>query len=306
MKIRATISARKLILIILLMSGYIFPIYGAKKNSTPSGTSIVKAKVSCKAQFTEFKNRAATHPGSAGIFVDVPYIYSGSKITYSTGKMTEPLKFEVTKAGIVTVAAPRSATDYLTSDGWKEVDTFYTQFNKKWMNLIFEKYLGEGEYELKVGRKGKRPPRLLIYEKKKITTPSDTPVVRAKVSCKKQFTEFKNKATTHPDMDTAGVFIDVPEIYSGWKISYSGDKPLKFKVKKAGIVTVATPQASTGYLTSDGWKEVGIYHLHFSNRQSGTKYTSLIFEKYLGEGEYELKGNVEGNWQPRPRLLKRN
>jgi hypothetical protein len=144
-----------------------------------------------------------------------------------------------------------------------------------------------------------------IYGEKKNSTPSDTPVVRAKVSCKAQFTKFKNKASSYPDDDTTGIFVDVPDIYSGWKITYGKwDKPLEFEVKKAGIVTVATPQAVTRYLRSDGWKEVGIFYTQCSNTQFDKKWTSLIFEKYLSKGEHQLKENMEGPGQPR--LLKRN
>jgi hypothetical protein len=99
-------------------------------------------------------------------------------------------------------------------------------------------------------------------------------------------------------------FVDVPARYSEWYITLfrggSGDQPLKFKVRKAGVVTLADfPARAKKLLREEGWTEVGRFAVYNTSKEKSLTY--IIMEKHLEEGTYLFE--AAGNVFKRPPLL---
>lgn len=130
---------------------------------------------------------------------------------------------------------------------------------------------------------------------------------RARVSYDCIMSKLKNDAQVNPESFSDGfipVYSDVPEQYSGWKITTlrykNKGKSLEIRVKKAGIVTLSTPSKAFSALSADGWKEVGRYTV----KKGGVKKSQfIIVEKYLEKGEYEFKAGGNKNSERPPCLL---
>jgi hypothetical protein len=108
---------------------------------------------------------------------------------------------------------------------------------------------------------------------------------RAHVYCSNSETKLKNKVSAWGN----GIFMDVPEEYSGWNITQMEEdtkkQPLKVRVKKSGIVTLAIEEKrAKHYLVAEEWTKVGGFTIHM-----GKPYTFIIMEKYLEEGKYEFR-----------------
>ena len=141
-----------------------------------AAAKITLAKVSYKASTVRCRNGIIANPNfrsDRGTYLKVPQKYSGWKATYPERK-GDSLKFEVEKAGIVTVMNVKSMSGYLLADGWKEVSTAYVDWRAKDDRggdvesaeqnitlIILGKHLDVGKYEIRAAG-STTWPRLLM------------------------------------------------------------------------------------------------------------------------------------------------
>lgn len=135
--------------ILLLIIASILVNVGYGEEETPL------AKVYCRDSFVRFRNESYPREIANGAFAAIPDSYVSWKFSYPKDypeKKIQSLKFKVKEAGIVHVITSLAGSKHLTSDGWKVTGEFFVVINdKKWKDVILEKFLAEGEYEIGKG-----------------------------------------------------------------------------------------------------------------------------------------------------------
>jgi len=113
------------------------------------------AEVYCKDSFTRFRNESYPREIANGQFTDIPERFASWKFSYPDSYPAEQkqgLKFKVKKPGLVYLVTTQAGSKHVTSDGWKVVGEFFVDIRgTKYKNMILEKHLPEGQYEIGVG-----------------------------------------------------------------------------------------------------------------------------------------------------------
>ena len=120
------------------------------------------------------------------------------------------------------------------------------------------------------------------------------PSMEAEVSSKAKFVRLREGSRIYLDREV--VYHSVPEKFAGYKVSvrnFRSEKPVRFKVRKAGTVRLVASSTRLAELLSDGWSEAGrITTLDAEGRVS--QGTICVIEKRLDIGDYSISSKNAG------------
>jgi hypothetical protein len=115
---------------------------GGKVDSSEG--KLARAKISSKLNFNRFRDGTKVVGDSYKFYSHIPEKYDGWMVSTVKETTTEPTKFEIKEAGIVSIVVFQSVLKKYNSEGWEKVDEL--KFNEEWKVWILEKYLEVGEY----------------------------------------------------------------------------------------------------------------------------------------------------------------
>ena len=115
------------------------------------------ADVYCKAKYEKFKDGSPlyTDSGIDIVLNNVPEKYKKCKITKSTYRSEEPIKFKIKEDGVVLIVIHEHAVEKYTSDGWNKkeeiecIDNNAREGLGKKKFFLLSKHYVKGEYEMK-------------------------------------------------------------------------------------------------------------------------------------------------------------
>ena len=118
--------------------------------------------------------------------------------------------------------------------------------------------------------------------------------IEAKIYSREKFVRLRNGTPLYSEKEVA--YHSFPEKFDGYRISVRNlrsEEPVRFKVKKAGLVRIAAAGVLLSDLRNDGWIDVGT--VDFIDA-SGTIFEGqiAILEKNLNVGDYTIPAKNGG------------
>ena len=112
----------------------------------------------------------------------------------------------------------------------------------------------------------------------------------AKVYCKGKFTHLRKGSDVYYTDEESHQFFSVPEPFEGYRVtlrSVGSSDPLKFTVKKAGIVRLVVGGRSTKRLINEGW--VKTHSVSIASSDGILQSAKIcVLQKQLGVGKYSM------------------